>query len=118
MIHYVRSHGGRLRGVQRPARRADRTPGIDPEEVETPRRPVPKVPRPIFRDRQDFSGGHSLTDATIAALDQLEALFVVCSPTAVTRPALNEEVRLFRSRRPERPVIPVIIGGTFPDKFG
>ena len=27
---------------------------------------VPKSLRPIFRDREDFSGGHSLTEATIA----------------------------------------------------
>ena len=36
--------------------------------------PVPKTLRPIFRDREDFSGGHSLTDATIAALDASAAL--------------------------------------------
>ena len=33
------------------------------------------------------------------------------------RPVVNEEVRLFRSRHPERPVIPVIIEGTAPDNF-
>src|SRR6185503_4515870 len=54
---------------------------------------VPKALRPIFRDREDFSGGHSLTDATIAALDASAALIVVCSPVAATRPAVNEEVR-------------------------
>ena len=72
---------------------------------------------PIFRDREDFSGGHSLTDATIAALDASAALIVLCSPVAATRPAVNEEVRLFRSRHPERPVIPVIVDGTYPDNF-
>ncbi len=50
--------------------------------------------------------------ATIAALDAWAALIVVCSPIAATRPAVNEEVRLFRSRHPGRPVIPVIIEGT------
>jgi len=29
---------------------------------------VPKTLRPIFRDREEFSGGHGLTTATIAAL--------------------------------------------------
>jgi hypothetical protein len=74
--------------------------------------PGPKTLRPIFRDREDFSGGHSLTDATVAALDASAALIVICSPVAATRPAVNEEVRLFRSRHPQRPVIPVIVDGT------
>jgi hypothetical protein len=76
--------------------------------------PVPKTLRPIFRDREDFSGSHSLTDATVAALDASAALIVLCSPVAASRPAVNEEVRLFRSRHPDRPVIPVIIDGTAP----
>jgi tetratricopeptide (TPR) repeat protein len=42
---------------------------------------------------------------------------VLCSPVAATRPAVNEEVRLFRSRHPDRPVIPVMIEGTWPDNF-
>ena len=70
---------------------------------------VPKTLRPIFRDREEFSGGHSLTAATIAALDASAALIVLCSTIAAGRPAVNEEVRLFRSRHPDRPVIPVIV---------
>jgi hypothetical protein len=81
----------------------------------TPLGPVPKTLRPIFRDREDFSGGHNLTDATIAALDASSALIVLCSSVAAARPAVNEEVRLFRSRHPERPVIPVIVEGDWPD---
>ena len=84
---------------------------------ETPRGPVPKALRPIFRDREDFSGGYALTDATIAALDQSSALIVLCSTVAATRPAVNEEVRLFRWRHPDRPVIPVILDGAWPDNF-
>ena len=84
---------------------------------DTPRGLVPKSLRPIFRDREDFSGGHTLTDATIAALDASAALIVLCSAVAATRPAVNEEVRLFRWRHPTRPVIPVMIDGTYPDNF-
>lgn len=83
----------------------------------TPLGPVPKTLRPIFRDRDDFSGGHTLTNATIAALDQSAALIVLCSIVSATRPAVNEEVRLFKSRHPNRPVIPVIIEGHPPDNF-
>ena len=78
---------------------------------------VPKALRPIFRDREDFSGGHTLTDATVPALDASAALIVLCSLVAAGRPAVNEEVRLFRSRHPDRPVIPVIIDGTWPENF-
>ena len=78
---------------------------------------MPKTLRPIFRDREDFSGGHTLTDATVAALDASAALIVLCSPVAASRPAVNEEVRLFRSRHPDRPAIPVIVDGTWPDNF-
>jgi hypothetical protein len=84
---------------------------------ETPLGPVPKTLRPIFRDREDFSGGNTLTDATVAALDASAALIVLCSPVSAGRPAVNEEVRLFRSHYPDRPVIPVIIEGTVPDNF-
>ena len=79
--------------------------------------PVPNTLRPIFRDREDFSGGQTLTDATVAALDASPALIVLCSSLAASRPAVNEEVRLFRSRHPERPVIPVIVDGAAPDNF-
>jgi hypothetical protein len=78
---------------------------------QTPLGPVPKTLRPIFRDREDFSGGHTLTEATIAVLDGSAALIVLCSTVSASRAAVNEEVRLFRSRHPDRPVIPVIVDG-------
>ena len=58
-----------------------------------------------------------LTEATVAALDASAALIVLCSPVAASRPAVNEEVRLFRSRHPDRPVIPVIADGTCARQF-
>ena len=79
--------------------------------------PVPNTLRPIFRDREDFSDGHSLTDATIAALDASAALVVLCSTVSGKSQYVNEEVRLFKSRHPDRPVIPVIIEGTPPENF-
>jgi tetratricopeptide (TPR) repeat protein len=84
---------------------------------QTPVGPVPKTLRPIFRDREDFSGGHALTEATVTALDASAAFIVLCSTVSAGRPAVNEEVRLFRSRHPDRPVIPVIIEGMWPDNF-
>jgi tetratricopeptide (TPR) repeat protein len=89
----------------------------DLSERETPLGQVPKTLRPIFRDREDFSGGHTLADATVTALDASAALIVLCSTVSAGRPAVNEEVRLFRFHHPDRPVIPVIIDGTAPDSF-
>src|ERR1043166_741918 len=73
---------------------------------------VPKALRPIFRDRDDFTAGHTLTEQTLAALDASAALIVLCSPAAAKSHYVNEEIRLFKSRHPDRPVIPVIIDGT------
>jgi tetratricopeptide (TPR) repeat protein len=78
---------------------------------------VPKTLRPIFRDQEDFSGGDTLADATVSAIDHSAALLVLCSTVSATRPVVNEEVRLFRWRHPDRPVIPVMIDGTFPDNY-
>jgi tetratricopeptide (TPR) repeat protein len=84
---------------------------------DTSRGVVPKTLRPIFRDQEDFSGGDSLTDATVSAIDQSAALIVLCSTASATRPAVNEEVRLFRWLHSDRPVIPVIIDGSYPNNF-
>ena len=72
---------------------------------------VPKSLRPIFRDRDDFTAGHTLTDQTLAALDASHALIVSCSPSAAKSHYVNEEIRLFKSRHPERPVVPLIVDG-------
>ena len=72
---------------------------------------IPKALRPTFRDRDDFTAGHTLTDQTLAALDTSAALIVICSPTAAESHYVNEEIRLFKSLHRERPVIPLIVGG-------
>ena len=69
---------------------------------------VPKSLRPIFRGRDDFSAGLTLNDQTIAALDASAALIVLCSPASARSRHVNEEIRLFKQRLPERPVVPVI----------
>jgi len=72
---------------------------------------IPKSLRPIFRDRDDFTAGHTLTDQTLAALDASHALIVICSPASAKSAYVTEEIRLFKSRHPERPVIPLIVNG-------
>ncbi len=72
---------------------------------------VPDVLRPIFRDRDDFTAGHSLTEQTLAALDASAAVVVICSPASAKSHYVNEEIRLFKVRHPKRPVIPLIVEG-------
>lgn len=78
---------------------------------------VPQSLRPIFRDRDEFVGGQHLSEATIGALDSSAALLVLCSPRSAGSHYVNEEVRQFRSRHPDRPVIPVVIDGGHPNSF-
>jgi tetratricopeptide (TPR) repeat protein len=78
---------------------------------ETPAGPVPKTLRPIFRDREDFSAGHSLTDQTLAALEASRFLIVLCSPNAVRSQYVNEEIRRFKLLGRAERVIPVIVDG-------
>jgi hypothetical protein len=76
---------------------------------ETPMGRVPANLRPIFRDRNDFDAGGSLGDQTLATLDGSAALILIASPRAAGSRYVNEEIRLFKSRHPDRPVIPLIV---------
>ncbi len=78
---------------------------------ETPTGIIPESLRPIFRDRDDFTAGHTLTEQTLAALDASHALVVICSPASAKSRYVTEEIRLFKSRHPDRPVIPLIVSG-------
>ena len=78
---------------------------------QTPVGPVPKTLRPIFRDREDFSAGSSLTEQTLAALERSQFVVVLCSPNAAKSPYVNEEVRRFKAMGRADRVIPVIIDG-------
>jgi tetratricopeptide (TPR) repeat protein len=78
----------------------------------TPMGVIPKNLRPVFRDRHDFDAGGTLREQTIAALDASAALVIVCSPVSANSTPVNEEVRQFITRHPDRPVIPLIVDGT------
>jgi tetratricopeptide (TPR) repeat protein len=72
---------------------------------------VPRTLRPIFRDREDFSAGHSLAEQTIAALEASKFLIVICSPNAAQSKYVNEEVRRFKMLGGAERVLPVIVDG-------
>jgi eukaryotic-like serine/threonine-protein kinase len=72
---------------------------------------VPKTLRPIFRDRDEFSAGSSLTGQSLAALAASQFLVVVCSPDAARSKYVDEEVRFFKANGGAARVIPVIVEG-------
>jgi len=78
---------------------------------ETAHGPVPKTLRPIFRDREDFSAGHSLSEQTLAALEASQSLIVICSPNAAQSAYVNEEIKHFKALGRAARVIPVIVAG-------
>ena len=78
---------------------------------ESPTGPVPKTLRPIFRDRDEFSAGHSLTEQSLTALDASQFLVVLCSPNAAHSKYVNEEVRYFKAKGGGPRVIPIIVEG-------
>jgi tetratricopeptide (TPR) repeat protein len=78
---------------------------------ETPAGPVPTTLRPIFRDREDFAAGHSLTEQSLAALRASRFLIVMCSPAAANSHYVNEEVRQFKAMGRADAIIPVIVDG-------
>ena len=80
---------------------------------ETPAGPIPDTLRPIFRDREDFTAGESLTGQSIAALEASQFLVVICSPAAANSRYVNEEVRRFKAMGRAHLVIPVIVDGAF-----
>jgi hypothetical protein len=73
--------------------------------------PIPNSLRPVFRDRDEFTAGHTIDELTRNAIEASAALIVLCSPAAVASRYVDLETRLFKSRYPDRPVIPVIVDG-------
>ena len=51
---------------------------------------------PIFRDREELASGSDLSESIQTAMDNSEALIVICSPAAAKSRWVNEEVRRFR----------------------
>jgi len=76
-----------LESYRVPARLASR-PGAEP---------LPRRIAPVFRDREDLSSAHSLTESLVSALRDSESLILVCSPSAAASHWVNEEVRQFQA---------------------
>jgi hypothetical protein len=86
---------------------------VDKELIgrETPVGPIPKTLRPIFRDREDFAAGPSLSEQTVAALEASQFLIVICSPNSAQSKYVIEEIRRFKALGRGDHIIPVIVDG-------
>jgi hypothetical protein len=60
---------------------------------------IPETLRPVFRDRDDFTAGHSLSEQTLAALDDSAAFIVLGSPDVA--PADNSHHSGRKAWRPD-----------------
>ncbi len=65
----------------------------------------------IFRDREDLAAAPSLSDAIRNGLARSQTLVVICSPDAAASKWVNEEIRLFRTLHPHRPILAALISG-------
>lgn len=71
----------------------------------------------IFRDREDLAAAPSLSEAIRAAISEAEALVVICSPDAKASRWVGEEIALFRSLHPGRPILAAIVRGEPDEAF-
>ncbi len=78
---------------------------------------VPRRLQPIFRDRLELPAATDLDAQVKQALGQSEALLVLCSPAARDSRWVGEEIRLFRTLHPGRPVIAVLLEGEPEESF-
>lgn len=68
-----------------------------PATLRASRPDLPARLNPVFRDRDDLASAHDLSDSIRLAMDESDALVVVCSPAAAGSRWVNEEIRHFQS---------------------
>lgn len=72
---------------------------------------------PVFIDRAELAAAPDLTNQVRAALAQSAALIVVASPQAKASRWVDQEIALFRSLHPDRPVLAALIAGEPAEAF-
>jgi hypothetical protein len=72
---------------------------------------IPRRLFPIFRDRDELSGGENLDEVLKAALKQSRYLIVLCSPSAAASRYVEDEIRFFKALGRDARIIYVILSG-------
>lgn len=70
--------------------------------------PVPAKLHPIFRDREDLASRGKTFETILAALEDSDALIVLCTPNSATSEWVNKEIVAFQAFNPARRIYPVI----------
>ena len=83
----------------------------------TPRGEVPSKLSPVFQDRNELPAANSLKEEVISALSDSACLIVLCSPAARASRWVNQEIALFRSLHPDRPILAALLDGEPADAF-
>jgi hypothetical protein len=90
------------------------------ETDRVPKRFVDRVPElgqprgrigPIFRDREDLPASGDLSEAVKEAIARSSALVVLCSPDAARSRWVAQEIELFRTMYPRRPILAALLRG-------
>lgn len=68
-----------------------------PSALRASRPDLPARLYPVFRDQDELASAHDLSDSIRQAMDESEALVVVCSPAAAASRWVDEEIRHFRA---------------------
>ncbi len=75
----------------------------------------PELPQrlyPIFRDRDELASAHDLSESIRKAMDDSDALIVICSPAARGSHWVNEEIRRFQASERGQHIFCFLVSGS------
>ena len=75
-------------------------------------KPLPSRLFPVFRDRDELASSNDLSAAIQSAVDDSDALVVVCSPAAAASQWVNAEIRRFQSSGRDGRIFTVVVAGS------
>ena len=67
--------------------------------------------KPVFRDSDEMSAAHDLTEAIREALAQADYLIVICSPDAAKSQWVGREIEVFRALHGDRRILAALMSG-------
>lgn len=73
--------------------------------------------KPVFRDRSDLRAASNLGDALREALEQSDALIVICSRSAAQSKWVGEEIKYFRQKHGDNRIFSIIASDAPPECF-
>ncbi len=78
---------------------------------------LPQRLYPVFRDRDELSSAHRISETVMKALGESRALIVICSPNSAGSEWVDNEISTFQRLYPERPILALVVEDSPPDCF-